>query len=67
MEKELKDIKLRLERIEKICLRMDKHISFINKIYDSVETPLSYIKQKFENMMNIENKKLLPLRDKIEK
>ena len=45
---------------------MDKHISFINKVYDSVETPLLYIKQKFNNMMNIENEPL-PIRNKIEK
>ena len=60
---ELKNINIRLDRMEKILNRLDKHISFINNVYDSVEAPLIYIKQKF-NMMNITKE---PLLDKIEK
>ena len=66
MEEELKDIKIRLDRMEKILNRLDKHISFINNVYSGVEAPLIYIKQKFNNMMNIENEPL-PIRNKIEK
>jgi hypothetical protein len=62
MEEELKNIIIRLDRMEKILNRLDKHISFINNVYDSVETPLMYIKQKF-NMMNITKEP----RNKIEK
>ena len=67
MEKDIKDIKERLDRIEKICHKMDRHISFINNVYDSVEKPLVFIKQKFENVMGIESQQVLPIRDKNEK
>ena len=62
-EKELIEIKNRLERIEKMCERMDKHISFIDRVYDSVERPLSYVKNRVENFLNINNEKKLPIKD----
>ena len=62
-EKELIEIKNRLERIEKMCERMDKHISFIDRVYDSVERPLSYMKNRVENFLNINNEKKLPIKD----
>ena len=62
-EKELIEIKNRLERIEKICERMDKHISFIDRVYDSVERPLSFMKNRVENFLNINNEKKLPIKD----
>ena len=62
-EKELIEIKNRLERIEKICERMDKHISFIDRVYESVERPLSYMKNRVENFLNINNEKKLPIKD----
>ena len=62
-EKELIEIKNRLERIEKMCERMDKHISFIDRVYDSVERPLAYVKNQVENFLNINNEKKLPIKD----
>ena len=62
-EKELIEIKNRLERIEKMCERMDRHISFIDRVYDSVERPLSYMKNRVENFLNINNEKKLPIKD----
>ena len=64
MEEELKNITIRLDRMEKILNRLDKHISFINNVYNGVEAPLMYIKQKFGMMTNID-KELV--RNKIEK
>jgi len=50
-EKELKEINERLIHIEKICVRMDRHISFVDRTYESFEAPLSFIKQKFDLLL----------------
>ena len=63
IQKELAEIKDRLDRIEKICTKMDRHISFIDRVYDSVEKPLSYIKNRVENFLKINNEKKLPIKD----
>ena len=62
-QNELKEINERLSHIEKICTRMDKHISFVGSVYDSVEKPLSYVKNKVENFLKISNDKKLPIKD----
>ena len=35
-----------LEKSEKSNLRLDRHISFIERTYDQLRTPLSYLKNK---------------------
>ena len=62
-QNELKEINERLARIEKICTRMDRHISFVDSVYDSVVKPLSYVKNKVENFLKISNDKKLPIKD----
>ena len=46
-----------------MCERMDKHISFIDRVYDCVERPLAYVKNRVENFLNINNEKKLPIKD----
>ena len=63
IQKELADIREQLNRIEKICTRMDRHITFIDTVYNSVERPLSYVKNRVENFLKINNDKKLPIKD----
>jgi hypothetical protein len=74
MEQELSFIKERLDNIERIQLlileklnditksteNMDTHINFIEKTYDTVKAPLSYIKTNVERLMGISNTPTLP-------
>jgi len=59
-EQALKEIKEQLDRIEKICERMDRHISFVDRVYDGFEAPLAFVKAQFENTFGI---KTLPVKD----
>lgn len=45
----------KIERIEKDCNRMDKHISFIESIYETLKKPIHYIAYAF-NYHKIQNK-----------
>ena len=47
---EIQKINKRLDAIEKSSENMDKHINFIQKTYDLVRGPLSWVKNKVEYM-----------------
>lgn len=39
-------LKLSIENLTKICSRMDSHINFVEKTYDTLKTPLDYLTKK---------------------
>jgi hypothetical protein len=39
-------LKLSIENLTKICSRMDSHINFVEKTYDTLKTPLNYLTNK---------------------
>jgi hypothetical protein len=57
MEESLRRIEQKIEELGKeiaelkiICSRMDKHISFVETVYDKFSTPLHLMKQKIESV-----------------
>ena len=53
MDQEIKDIKIRLESIEKkidkileSILKMDNHVDFVEDVYDTIRHPISFICNK---------------------
>ena len=43
MDARLDEIERRLERIEKACEKMSKHVDFVEHVYTVVRRPLSYL------------------------
>ena len=65
-EKELKNINQRLDNIEKCCEKIIDHIKFIEKTYETVKAPLSFIKDKFELVTGASKTKPMPsLKDRV--
>lgn len=53
MDARLDEIERRLERIEKACEKMTKHVDFVEHVYTVVRRPLSYL---LKSPQLIENK-----------
>ena len=67
LKAELKEVKETLliltQAIEKLtvtCGRMDGHINFVEGAYDSLRTPLDFVKSKVENIMGKKEHQELP-------
>ena len=65
---ELKEIKetlliltKKIESLDKTCSRMDSHINFVEGTYQSLRTPLDYLKQKTEMLLGQSEGKKLPM------
>lgn len=64
---ELKDVKetlakliVSVDKLTKICGRMDNHIDFVEDTYDNLKHPLNFAKSKIERIMGYsEDPKLL--------
>ncbi len=57
IENEIKELKMSVESLIKIietltntCSRMDSHINFVEKTYDTLKYPLNYITEKVSNI-----------------
>lgn len=67
LKDELKEVKNTLliltKAIEKLtltCGRMDGHINFVEKTYESLKTPLDFVKNKVETLICKKNSEDLP-------
>ena len=49
LKQEVKEIKNALERIERNTRKMDRHVDFVDKVYESVRSPVSYIINSFSS------------------
>ena len=56
----IEEINKRLDRIEEQCEKMVKHIQFVESTYDSLRTPLSFIKTKIEGLVGTKDTSPLP-------
>ena len=67
LRKDIQNLTQEVLKLQKICSRMDNHISFINSVYSSVRTPLEYIRQKFNYFVSYDipskNDRSLPLKE----
>jgi hypothetical protein len=61
---EIQKINKRLDVIEKSSRNMDKHINFIEKTYDLVRGPLSWVKNKVEYLGGRQQYEELPPMEK---
>jgi archaellum component FlaC len=52
IEDKIDEIKRKQEDITNSSNKMDKHIDFIETVYENVKHPLNYISQKFNNSSN---------------
>lgn len=43
LQEEIQKLREDVRQLSLICGRMDKHISFVDKVYDTVKTPLEFI------------------------
>ena len=63
IEKDIEKILFILEKVEPNCEKMSTHIDFVDKVYETVKSPLEYIcngvKRLSENNNIIVNKKNL--------
>jgi len=57
----LKQINQRLDNIEKHLKIVNEHVTFIENTYSSVRFPLSFIKNKIEQIMRMEPTPNLPM------
>ncbi len=57
----LQHIERRLEKLEKDSSKMSDHINFIQKTYNIVRVPLSYLKNKVEHLMGSHTASELPV------
>lgn len=57
---EIQKINKRLDVIEKSSMNMDKHINFIEKTYNLVRGPLSWLKTKVEYIAGNQKYEELP-------
>ena len=55
LELEIKELKTMIKDLQQICSRMDNHITFVEKIYETIKAPLNYIKDKFDNLPSLTN------------
>ena len=62
IREDIKEIKIQLNSIAKSieilsnkCNRMDTHISFVEKTYDTFKQPLNFVKNKVERIMTYSN------------
>jgi predicted nucleic acid-binding Zn-ribbon protein len=44
---EIEKLSTKVDVLQKTCARMDNHVSFIEKTYSTLRTPLEYIRSKF--------------------
>lgn len=51
MEDSIQDMRDNNNSVQKDCIKMSKHVDFIESTYSAVRTPLSYIKQHVEYMI----------------
>jgi len=53
MNNDILEIKTKLNNLESTSLRMDSHISFIEKTYNKFKTPLNILKNSTEKFLGI--------------
>lgn len=59
----LKEKEKRIENIELSCNKLNNHIDFIEETYSTLRTPLDFVKNKVENYLGYDNKKLPQLKN----
>jgi hypothetical protein len=45
------------------CVKMGAHINFVNDVYESIKTPMFYISDKINTMMDTSNKSIQNKKD----
>lgn len=55
LRSEVREIKEILLNCNKNCNKMSEHIDFVDNTYNSLKTPINYIKSYFEPQNQIEN------------
>ena len=53
IDKNIKTLELKLEIMSKETKRMDSHVSFVENIYSSVQTPFHFIMNRVNNLIKI--------------
>ena len=47
LEKKIDELEKKIDELIKICGRMDNHVDFVERVYESLKSPLTYISNKF--------------------
>jgi archaellum component FlaC len=55
IEDKIDELKRKQDDITNSSNKMDKHIDFIETVYENVKHPLNYISQKFNKVNNVIN------------
>lgn len=58
INKDIEEIKIKLEKNEDDNSKLNDHIDFVNNVYEKVEKPLNYVTYNFNKIRNI--KRILP-------
>jgi archaellum component FlaC len=46
---EIENLSKKVDVLQTTCARMDNHVSFVEKTYTTLRTPLEYIRSKFSS------------------
>lgn len=52
LEQEIKEMKVLINDLIKVCGRMDTHITFVESIYDTLKNPIECIRRRFNYLSN---------------
>ena len=55
MATDLENIKKELKEVSEACLKMSKHIDFVENTYDNVKKPFHYIIDKVNSTLSLDD------------
>jgi archaellum component FlaC len=52
IENSIELLRIEIVKLQQICSRMDKHITFVEDTYETLKNPIGIIKNKIEGMFS---------------